>query len=143
MIKLKDCNWSRRSKRLSYLKNCFKIIATDLSKQQELDADPKANQQINFTGNLNRNVNAIIIIEKAKKRFWIFHKELWKYCKFVWLKMTQYNTLNVKWFNLPLNKLKPVIKIGGTHVTLNLSWNVVGDYNDEANFPHKLSLINT
>ena len=61
-------------KDLSYLKNCCKIIATDLSKQQELDADPKANQQINFTGNLNRNV--IIITEKAKKRFWIFHKEL-------------------------------------------------------------------
>ena len=29
----------------------------DLSKQQELDADPKAIQQINFTGNLNWNGN--------------------------------------------------------------------------------------
>ena len=29
------------------------MIAIDLSKQQELDADPKAIQQINFTGNLN------------------------------------------------------------------------------------------
>ena len=28
------------------------IIATDLSKQQALDADPKVIQQINFTGNL-------------------------------------------------------------------------------------------
>ena len=30
------------------------MIATDLSKQQALDADPKAIQQINFTGNLIR-----------------------------------------------------------------------------------------
>ena len=35
------------------------MIAIDLSKQQALDADPKAMQQINFTRNLNRvpNVN--------------------------------------------------------------------------------------
>ena len=30
------------------------MIAIDLSKHQELDADPKAIQQNNFTGNLNR-----------------------------------------------------------------------------------------
>ena len=30
------------------------MIAIDLSKQQALDADPKAMQQINFTRNLNR-----------------------------------------------------------------------------------------
>ena len=34
--------------------------------------------------------------------------------------MTQYNTLNVKLFNLPLNKLKLGIK-NGTEVFLNLS----------------------
>ena len=33
------------------------MIAIDLSKQQALDADPKAIQQINFTGNLNRGEN--------------------------------------------------------------------------------------
>ena len=37
--------------------NYYKVIAIDLSKQQELDADPKAIQQINFTGNLNRGQN--------------------------------------------------------------------------------------
>ena len=36
-----------------YFKNYFKMIDTDLSKQQELDADPKANEQISFTGNLD------------------------------------------------------------------------------------------
>ena len=41
----------------------------DLSKQQALDADPKAVQQINFTGNLERDDGAIMfyIIEKAKE----------------------------------------------------------------------------
>ena len=34
------------------------MIAIDLSKQQELDADPRAIQQINFTANLDRNNGA-------------------------------------------------------------------------------------
>ena len=44
-----------------------KII--DLSKQQALDADPKAIQQINFAGNLAQEVNedTTFIIEPAKK----------------------------------------------------------------------------
>ena len=37
----------------------YKMIAVDLSKQQTLDADPRANQQINFTANLDRTGNAI------------------------------------------------------------------------------------
>ena len=56
--------------------------------------------------------------------------------------MTQYNTLNVKLSNSQLNKLKSGIKIG-TEVTLELTSNVVGDSNDENNFPHKLLLTNT
>ena len=35
-----------------YFKNYCKMIVTDSSKQQALDADPKAIQQINFTRNL-------------------------------------------------------------------------------------------
>ena len=37
----------------SFFKNHYKMIAVDLSKQQPLDADPKAIQQINFTANLD------------------------------------------------------------------------------------------
>ena len=37
----------------NYFKNHYKMTAIDLSKQQALDADPKAIQQINFTGNLD------------------------------------------------------------------------------------------
>ena len=56
--------------------------------------------------------------------------------------MTQYNTLNVKLSNLQLNKLKSGIN-NNTEVTLEISLNVVGDPNDENNFPHKLLLTNT
>ena len=44
------------------------MIAVDLSKQQVLDAHPKAIQQINFTANLDRAVRArfYFILEKAK-----------------------------------------------------------------------------
>ena len=47
------------------------MIAIDLSKQQARDADPKAIQQINVTGNLDQGGNAntamFFIIEKAKE----------------------------------------------------------------------------
>ena len=45
------------------------MIAVDLSKQQALDADPKAIQQINFTVNLDRagNTRFDFIPEKAKE----------------------------------------------------------------------------
>ena len=56
--------------------------------------------------------------------------------------MTQYNTLNVKLSKLHLNKLKSGIK-NAIEVTLKLSSNVIGDFNDENNFPHKLLLTNT
>ena len=37
----------------SYFADTYKMIAVDLSKQQALDADPRAIQQINFTANLD------------------------------------------------------------------------------------------
>ena len=45
------------------------MIAIDLSKEQALDADLKAIQQISFTANLdrNRNTTMIFIIEEAKE----------------------------------------------------------------------------
>ena len=55
--------------------------------------------------------------------------------------MTQYNSLNVKLSNSQLSKLKAVIK-NGTDVVLRLSSNVVGNSNNETNFPHKLLLTN-
>ena len=45
------------------------MIATDLSKQQALDADPRAIQRINFTANLDRagNITILFIIDEAKE----------------------------------------------------------------------------
>ena len=45
------------------------MIAIDLSKQQRVDADPKAIQQINFTGNLDwaGNTKTFFIIEEVKE----------------------------------------------------------------------------
>ena len=53
----------------SYLKDRYKLIAIDVSKQQVLDADPRAIQQINFTANLDRtkNTTMFFIIEEAKE----------------------------------------------------------------------------
>ena len=52
-----------------YFANTYKTIAVDLSKQQALDADPRAIQQINFTANLDRagNTRVYFILEEAKE----------------------------------------------------------------------------
>ena len=53
----------------TYFKKYYKMIAIDLSKQQVLDADPKAIQQINFTANLDRAgaiTRLYFILEEAK-----------------------------------------------------------------------------
>ena len=52
-----------------YFKENYKMIVIDLSKQQALDADPRAIQQINFTANLDRagNTTVFFIIEEAKE----------------------------------------------------------------------------
>ena len=56
--------------------------------------------------------------------------------------MTQYNIVNVKLSNSQLSKLKSGIK-NSTEITSKLSLNVLGDYNDENDYPHKLLLTNT
>ena len=43
------------------------MIAIDRSKQQALDSNPKAIDQINFTGNLREEATMFLMIEKAKE----------------------------------------------------------------------------
>ena len=52
-----------------YFQDHYQMIAIDLSKQQALDADPKAIQEINFTANLDRdgNTTMFFIIEETKE----------------------------------------------------------------------------
>ena len=77
----------------NYFKKYYNMLATDLKKQQALDADPKAIQQINFTGNLEWEEGATMffIIEEAKETILDF--SLGPVNQY---KMTQYNTLNIK-----------------------------------------------
>ena len=60
----------------SYFKDHYKTIAINLSKQQALDADPRAIQQINLMANLNKVGNATMfyIIEAAKETYFDFSK---------------------------------------------------------------------
>ena len=62
--------------RLYHFKKYYKLIVTDLKKQQKLDTDTKSIQQINFTGNLNKAEGATMffIIEEAKKTTLDFSK---------------------------------------------------------------------
>ena len=58
-----------RSQLVNYFSNYYKMIAIDLSKQQVLDADPKAMQQNNSTSNLNLdgNTTMFFIFEEVKE----------------------------------------------------------------------------
>ena len=58
----------------SYFKDHYKMIVLDLSKQEALDADSRAIQQISFTANLDRagNTTMFFIIEEAKETVFEF-----------------------------------------------------------------------
>ena len=57
-----------------YFKKYYKMIAVDLSKQQALDADPKAIQLINFTAKLDRaeKTRFCFVLEEAKETVFEF-----------------------------------------------------------------------
>ena len=58
----------------SHFKDHYKIIPVNLSKQQALDADCKATQQINFAALLDRvgNTRFYLILEEAKETVFEF-----------------------------------------------------------------------
>ena len=55
-----------------YLKDNYKLIAIDLSKQHVLDADPRKIQQINFTANLDRDGNSTMFFILKQEKETIF-----------------------------------------------------------------------
>ena len=102
-------------------RRCCKLIAINLRKQQKLDVDAKAIQQINFTGNLDRVGSwTPFFTEETKKTILISSKRT---PKVLWFYFIQYDTLNVKLSNSQLNKLKSAIKNGTnfSEVTLSIS----------------------
>ena len=61
----------------TYFRNYYKMISIDLSKQQPLDEDPRAIQQINFSTNLDfaGNTRIFFIFEEAKETVLNFSQE--------------------------------------------------------------------
>ena len=59
--------------RLPILINNYQLIALDLSKQKELDADPRAIQQIEFYGMLTTKSQVCTVLEKSNETI--------EYCK--------------------------------------------------------------
>ena len=52
-----------------YFSDHYELIAVDLSKQKELDADPRAIQQIELYRKLETNSHVCTVLEKVKKRY--------------------------------------------------------------------------
>ena len=52
-----------------YFRDYYKVIAIDLNRQQVLNGDPRAIQQINFTENLDRaeNTKIYFVLKEAKE----------------------------------------------------------------------------
>ena len=58
----------------NYFKEHYKLVAVDLSKQKELDADPRAIQQIEFKYMLGTNSSIYWVLEKSKETILEFYK---------------------------------------------------------------------
>ena len=58
----------------NYFKKHYKLVAVDLSKQKELDADPRAIQQIEFKYMLGTNSTIYLVFEKSKETILEFYK---------------------------------------------------------------------
>ena len=58
----------------NYFDKHYKLVAVDLSKQKELDADPRAVQQIEFKYMLGTNSTIYWVLEKSKETILEFYK---------------------------------------------------------------------
>ena len=66
---------------LAYFENNYRLIAIDLSKQKTLDADPKAIQQIIFSGEApNNTIRIYYILEQSKETVLDTAKRNNKFC---------------------------------------------------------------
>ena len=65
----------------NYFKKHYKLVAVDLSKQKELNADPRAIQQIEFKYMLGTDSNIYWELEKSKETILEFCKGTVKYIK--------------------------------------------------------------
>ena len=75
-----------------YFKKHDKLVAVDLSKQKELDADPRAIQQIEFKYMLGTDSTIYWVLEKSKKTILEFYKGT--------IKVYQIIIMYYKWLNI-------------------------------------------
>ena len=61
----------------AYFQEYYKLIAVDLTKQQVLDADPKAMQKINFK-------TIFFLLEEGKETVLVFAKGTERYSGCIW-----------------------------------------------------------
>ena len=62
-----------------YFKDHYQLNAVDLSRQKELDANPRAIQQIEFYRMLDTNSKVCTILEKSKETVLELYKEAAKF----------------------------------------------------------------
>ena len=58
----------------AYFRKNYEIIAADLNKQVALDRDPKAIQQIIFTGKTDNTIRVYYVLEQSKEKILEFAK---------------------------------------------------------------------
>ena len=76
-----------------YFKDRYNLIAVDLSKQKQLDADSRAVQQIEFHGMLKTNSQVCTVLEKSIDNMLGFYNGT---AKVLWVKkMVEYSKLTV------------------------------------------------
>ena len=61
-----------------YFTDFYKLVAIDLSKQKELDADPRAIHQIKFIFRVSANAFVLAVLEKSKETVLEFYKGIAK-----------------------------------------------------------------
>ena len=57
-----------------YFKDHYQVIACDLSKEKELDADPRIIQQLEFNFMLDTNALILVVSEKSKETIFEFSR---------------------------------------------------------------------
>ena len=116
-----------------YFKDHYNLIAIDLSKQKELNANSRATQQIEFYGMLKTNSQVCTVLEKSKETMLEFHKGT---TKVLWIiQMVEYSKVSGKLTDTQLKKLKAAFK-NKTEKTLRMNLKMF-DGND---LPHELLL---
>ena len=113
-----------------YFKDHYQLIAVDLSKQKELDDDPRAIRQIEFYGMLETN-SQVYCLRKIKRNCIRILQRSSKSCN----NLVEYNTVNAKLSDSQLNKLKGAVKNKqGTTLRMNAKMFSAN------NLPHELLL---